>query len=355
MHIFGCRPAILFRRSTAFIAMSAAILAIPHNSASAAEAAFATNALPSADPHYIVTLQTENDVIGRTDRDYTAGIRLGFTTPNVDAAGNPYLPQFLRDAGTFVWGDGRQRLSLDISESIFTPKNTDLAVPNRKDRPYAGVMAGSAFLLHDSAHARNLLGISAGVLGPSARAEDIQNGFHDLIGDKQALGWSHQIKDMPVVQILAGRTWRYGLGGAGAIEFDVLPSITGAVGTLRDYAQAGLQFRLGQGLQSDFGTTRIRPGLSGSDAYTPTRDLVWYVFAGADGQAVGFDATLDGNPFKSGPHVSSLPFVGEMQAGVAVIFRGVRFTYTHVVQTQEFRGQRGGLFQFGSIAASVRF
>lgn len=212
-------------------------------------------------------------------------------------------------------------------------------------------------MLHDTPTSRSLIGLSLGVLGPSARSEDIQNGFHDLINDPEAQGWRHQIKDMPIGQVFIGRTLRYQLtpDQATGVDIDVLPSASAGAGSLRDYAQVGLQFRIGQGLQSDFGTTRIRPGLSGSDAYTPNRAFVWYFFAGVDGQAIGWDATLDGNPFHSGPHVSRQPFVGEIEAGVAVIYRGVRVTYTHVGQTQEFYGQRGGLFQFGSLAASVRF
>ena len=313
--------------------------------------------LPAADPANIITLQSENDSIGHTDRNYTAGIRFGWTSPNVDAEGRNFLPGALVDLDTYVWGEGRQRISFDISNSIFTPRDTAAVIPNPKDRPYAGVMLGSAFLLHDTATSRSLMGISLGVLGPSSRAEDIQNGFHDLIRETVSQGWRHQIKDMPIAQVFVGRTLRYELTpnpGTG-VDIDVLPSASAGAGSLRDYAQVGIQLRIGQGLQSDFGTTRIRPGLSGSDAYTPNRDFVWYFFFGADGQAIGWDATLDGNPFRSGPHVSRQPFVGEIEAGLAVIYRGVRLTYTHVAQTQEFYGQRGGLFQFGSFAASVRF
>ena len=313
--------------------------------------------MPAGDPANIVTIQTENDVFVRTDRNYTAGLRFGWMSPSVDSQGRNYLPDALVNFGTSIWGEGRQRLSLDISNAIFTPKDTAALHPDPRDHPYAGVMLGSVFMLHDTTTARSIMGLSLGVLGPSAHAEDLQNGFHDLIGDQAAKGWNHQIKDMPIGQVFVGRTWRYGLTpnpGTG-LELDVLPSVTAGAGSLRDYAQVGLQFRVGQGLQSDFGTTRIRPGLSGSDAYTPTRDFVWYFFIGADGQANGWDATLDGNPFRSGPHVSRQPFVGEIEGGVALIYRGVRLTYTHVAQTQQFYRQRGGLFQFGSIAASVRF
>jgi len=53
--------------------------------------------------------------------------------------------------------------------------------------------------------------------------------------------------------------------------------------------------------------------------------------------------------------VKITPFVGEMQLGFAMMFHGVRLTYTHVLQTQEFQHQKGGLHQFGSLALSVRF
>ena len=57
--------------------------------------------------------------------------------------------------------------------------------------------------------------------------------------------------------------------------------------------------RFGQGLQSDFGAPRVRPGLTGTDAYMATLPFAWYVFAGLDGQAVAWDETLDGLPFAS--------------------------------------------------------
>ncbi len=313
--------------------------------------------LPPADPAHILTIRTENDWIAHTDRNYTAGIRLGWTSPSVDAKGGDYLPNLLTDFSRAVWGEGRQRLSIDFSNAIFTPKDTAAFIPDPRDRPYAGVLLASASLLHDTTTSRSVIGLSVGVLGPSARSSDIQNGWHELIGEDISNGWPYQIKDMPIVEVLVGRTWRYGLTpnpGTG-IDIDVLPAVAASVGTLRNFAQAGFQLRIGQGLDSDFGVARIRPGLSVLDAYTPTRDVVWYAFIGGNGRAVAWDATLDGNPFRSGPHVSREVFIGEVEAGLAVIYRGVRLSYTHVAQTRSFHGQPNGWFQFGSIAASVRF
>jgi lipid A 3-O-deacylase len=314
-------------------------------------AAGSAYAEPPADPGTIVTLQTENDAVGRTDRNYTAGLRLGMMLPTGE------LPGVLSDLDHSIWGDGSQRLYLDISQSLFTPKNTVTATPDPKDRPYAAVLMGRLGLVHTTDQAQTVLGLGLGVLGPSAEGEQLQNGFHNLINDAISNGWHAQIKNMPVVQILGARTWRLPLLPApvAGLELDALPSVSGAVGTLRDYAQVGFQLRAGQGLDSDFGPPRISPGLTGTDAYTPTRPFVWYLFAGADGQAVAWDATLDGNPFQSGPHVSRQPFVAEMEAGIVMIAYGLRFSYTQVVQTQEFHGQHGGLFQFGSFSVAARF
>ena len=46
--------------------------------------------------------------------------------------------------------------------------------------------------------------------------------------------------------------------------------------------------------------------------------------------------------------------VGDAQAGVAVLWRGVRFAYTQVLRSEEFYGQKSRQ-SFGSFSASFRF
>lgn len=314
----------------------------------------AARAEPPQDPHGIFTLQIENDAVstrrGTTDEYYTSGVRLGYTT------GTNAVPAFLGNLGRTVWGDGVQRVSFDLSQSIFTPHDTQISPPDPRDRPYAAWLHGDVQLLTDKDNSRSVLGLSVGVVGPSALGKEVQNGFHDVIGDPGNKGWGYQIKDEPVFQLLAERTYRLSLARLGPLETDVLPALTVGVGTVRDYAQAGFALRLGQGLNSDYGVPRIRPGFSGGDAYTPTRPFAWYVFVAADGQVVGRDLFLDGNTWRSNsPSVGHRVFVGEAAAGAAVMFAGVRITYTQVFQTPKFNRQRSGVFNFGSLSASVRF
>ncbi len=312
----------------------------------------AARAAPPADPSSIWTLQDENASISTanlTDRYYVNGLRLGWTSPT------GAVPGFLAPLGTTLWGEGQQRIAVSLSQQIYTPADTQVSVPDPHDRPYAGLLLGNFSLLSDTDTSRSVLMLSVGVAGPGAGAEGLQNGFHNLIGQAKVNGWSYQIPNTPAVELLTGRTWRLPIAQPGGLEIDALPSLTAAVGDVRDYVQAGVTVRLGQGLNSDFGVPRLRPGLSGEDASVQTRPFAWYLFAGVDGQAVGYDLLLQSSPFRGGPHVNIVWDVGEAQAGFAILANGVRFTFAWAVQTQEFDGQHGGLHQFGSAALSVKF
>jgi hypothetical protein len=330
----------MFPRTT--LALAAAVL-LPAASAAAQ---------PRPDTASILTLQDENASISAgqpTDRLYVNGLRLEWTSPT------NAVPDFLASLGHTLWGEGQQRIGIGLSQQMYTPIDTDAVPPNRDDRPYAGYLTTNLSLLSDTESHRSILTLSLGVVGPAAGAKGLQNGFHDLIGQGHARGWDYQIPNTAAVELLHERIWRLPTGNAGGLETDFLPALTVGVGTVRDYVQVGGTFRIGQGLDSDFGAPRVRPGLSGADAYTPTRPFAWYLFVGADGQAVGYDLLLESSPFRGGPHVSPIWDVGEVQAGAAVMAYGVRLTFAYVVQTQEFRGQRGGLHQFGSAAVGVRF
>jgi lipid A 3-O-deacylase len=314
--------------------------------------AIPARAQPAADPLSIWTLQDENASISAghpTDRFYVNGLRLGWTSPT------GAVPNFLADLGNTLWGGGQQRVAIDLAQQIYTPADTAAVVPNPHDRPYAGVLLGNFSLMSDGDDTRSVLTLSLGLVGPWSGAEQLQNGFHDLIGQNQTNGWGSQIQNVPAVELLHERTWRLPMGTVAGMETDALPSLTIGLGDLRDYLQTGVTFRFGQGLESDYGVPRFRPGLSGGDAFTPTRPFAWYIFAGADGQAVAYDMLLQTSLFRGGPHVSSVWDVAEMQGGFAVMAYGMRLTFAYVAQTQEFNGQTGGLHQFGSASLSFHF
>ena len=312
----------------------------------------ATAAPLPPDPVAVWTLQDENAAISTakvTDRYYTNGLRLSY------ASGADAMPAPLNELATKLWGDGQRRFTIDVTQQIYTPFDTASKVPAKGDRPYAGLLMGTFGVMSDTEGHRSFFTAGFGVLGPAALGEGMQNGFHDLIGQRGNNGWATQLRNEAVAQITSSRVYRVRLGKIGNLETDMLPELTAGLGTVRTYVETGVSFRLGQGLEADYGVARVRPGPSGGDVFRRIGDFGWYVFAGIDGQAVARDITLDGNMFSRSNHVKRTPFIGEAQGGLALLFYGARLTYTHVVQSEQFRGQKGGLHQFGSLALSMRF
>ena len=307
-------------------------------------------AAPLDDPKHTITIQLENDSTRpQSDNYYTNGIRLAYTSPTGQ------LPGWLASLGQSLLGAGQQRFALELSQNVFTARFTQAANPPLNDRPYAAVLMGTLSLIQDTDTSRTALALGLGIIGPAALGREVQNGFHNLISQGEVRGWGTQLSNQPVIQLTGERTWRVVLGQAGGVEADVLPSVGVGAGTFRIYAQGGGTVRIGQGLQSDFGAPRIRPGMTGTDAYAPTQPFAWYLFAGVSGQAVAWDETLDGLPFSNSRRVTANTFVGEAQFGLAVMAWGARLTVMHVLQSNEFRSQRNGTFQFSSASVSVKF
>lgn len=299
------------------------------------------------------TLRTENDkfssVPGGTDRYYTAGDEISYmSAPNK-------VPEAARDLAGFLFGSGTTWLGVSAAQQIYTANNTKLIHPDPTDRPYAGYLAVTTTLIQDQANVRNVFATSLGVIGPSALGRPIQNGFHVIIGSDQSHGWGSQLPDEPAVEFTGTHIWRHRLANAGPLEVDALPSATIGVGTVRDYVQVGGRLRIGHGLDRDFGPGRITDGPSGEDAFLSGEGIGYYFFVGASGQAIARDAFLDGALFSNSASVNRRPLMGDFEGGVALLWHGARISYTHTWQTDAFQGQTKGLFNFGSIAASVRF
>ena len=305
------------------------------------------------DPGPIWTLRTENDkfstVPGGTDRYYTAGNQISW----MSSPGR--VPEAASDLARYLYGDGRTWIGVSIAQEIYTPADTTRTRADPRDRPYAGHLYATTTLIQDVVNRRDVLAASLGVIGPLALGRQVQNGFHVLIGVKQTHGWSAQLPDEPAAEVTASRTWRVNLTSAGPLEVDALPAVALGVGTVRDYAALGGRLRIGHGLSRDFGPARITDGGNGQDAFMPGDGLGYYAFVGASGQAIARDAFLDGALFARSASVHKRDLLGNFEGGVAVLWRGARISYTHTWQTDAFRGAKAGLFNFGSIAASVRF
>jgi hypothetical protein len=321
-------------------------------SASAQTAGAQPSSLSTAGPDTaaIFSLQGENSSISTqkvTDRFYTNGLSIGVQS------GEDAFPA-LAGIGRTLWGEGHQRVGINISQQIYTPYDTAAVVPPKNDEPYAGVLLVTASAVQDDATTRSAIAVSIGVVGPSALGKQVQDDFHDLISQGHDSGWNSQLHDEPVIGVETSRVWRLPIGTLFGFETDALPGLDATVGNLRSAIDAGINFRIGRGLDADFGAPRIR-ALSGGEAFKQRDSFGWYVFGGFGGQVVGNDITLNGNTFVNSASVKPETFVGQAQGGLAILAFGTRLTYTQVVQTETFKHEKGGAHEFGVLAMSLRF
>lgn len=300
------------------------------------------------------SLSVENDVVGGTDSDYTTGTHLSYLSDELDCT------NFARSLGSilpFFDVDRELRYQVGIGQIYFTPEDTLASQPVLDDRPYAGwLFASFGLVSYNDATATQIgqmetLNIDIGVVGPWAMAEEMQNSFHQLIGNDESNGWGNQLGNEPGVAISYSTKWRMVYEPIEDTNFgvDFMPHLGATVGNVLTNAAAGGTFRIGSGLDRDFGPPRIRPAVPGS-SYFSEGGFDAYLFAGIEGRAVARDIFLDGNTFRDSQSVDKQNFVGDLQLGVAVMFDKWRVSYTHVTRSPQFHDDDWSTF--GSLALS---
>lgn len=87
--------------------------------------------------------------------------------------------------------------------------------------------------------------LDLGIVGPSARGEDVQNGFHGLIGVDEAAGWDNQLHDEFGYALIYERKWRnlWEHQGTG-FGVDITPYVGGSLGN-GTYLDVGATLRFG--------------------------------------------------------------------------------------------------------------
>jgi lipid A 3-O-deacylase len=293
-------------------------------------------------------LVTENDsfISISGDRHYTNGIYLSWTSASRAGAESFARAFMLPGAKNASW-----RTGYFLGQAIFTPENLNAFVPPANDRPYAGWLFGGARLYRDSGDRLDKVEVTLGLTGPVALGSDVQKAWHAAFipGAAHPNGWHAQLRDEAGLVLSEQRIWRVSLS-RGPLEAEILPETNVSLGNVYDYAGAGAMLRFGQNLAADWGPPRIAPAQQGSD-FQAVDKLAWYVFGGAEARAVARNLFLEGNSFHTGPHVSKNTFVGDFNAGAALLFPHARVTASYTHRTGEFRGQKGD-DELGSLSVS---
>lgn len=295
-----------------------------------------------------VNFRIDNDLMGNQDQGYSNGVQLTLVSPNLtDYTDDPCLPHLARLinrrlAKLAPTQFDQQNMVVTFGHALFTPTDFNRTDLIREDRPYAAALLmglGYNTRIKDTLRTTQL---QFGIIGPSARGKEIQNGVHRIIGDEPFRGWEHQLRDEPVFRIVHERMQRFA-PEQGKWGWDAITHYGGSLGNLTTYANGGAEVRIGRHLPDDFGSTPLRPA---GENTAPTRSRPWgselgiHLFLTADARWVLTDITLDGNTFKNSHSVDKRPLVGEVGIGMALTKGQWKFALARYKVTREFKGQK---------------
>jgi len=315
-----------------------------------------------------VSIYFENDIFYNTDEYYTNAVKLRFISPSLASlAENGISPDFfdgLMDAVQRLrQSDAMQyNVSAGVGQSLYTPRDTQAEGLQVDDRPYAAHLYAFFGLHVKEPRLMDTYELSLGVVGPGALGRQTQNTVHKLKKVDTAKGWKNQLHNEPALTLSWTRNYRFTPDGDSlGWNWNILPYHSLTIGNVLTQAAVGTEMRFGYNLPRNFGTSQIKPGSSVNAPSDSTWEAAhdpewgWYFFVGAEGRAVARNIFLDGNTWRSSHSVKKEPLVGEINAGLALIIRGVTVSYNHVYLTKEFKKQPSKKQEYGSITLTIPF
>ena len=323
------------------IALLAALAALP---------AAAVTAPPAGSEFQLFV---ENDMWANTDRYYTNGIKFGIGLPIevLEVPAKDVLQRITEGNADAV------HAGVFLGQNIYTPRDIHIAAPQPGDRPWAAWLYLGAVAQLARDNRLETVEFDLGVVGPPALGKQVQTEWHKLIGVAKPEGWANQGPGEPGFMLSYLQKRRYALGSM----LDVIPHGGVSLGTVQTMARLGATLRIGSNM-SGFGADTIEPGgamLRDTRRATAGArdDFEWAVLAGVDQRLIAYNTFLDGPVFHSGPSVHRRPHVYDLTAGFSVRWHAVRFSWTRVHRSEEFRSATlsGGRQRFDSLNLGVEF
>jgi len=298
-----------------------------------------------------VQLFIENDMLANTDRYYTNGIKFGIGLPFelLQTPAANVLRSLDPDNGEDI------HVGLFLGHSIYTPRDITIAAAQPHDRPWAAWLYLGGVAQRARGNRLDTVEFDIGVVGPAALGKEVQTAWHRQLDADEPRGWGNQGASEPAFMISYLQKRRYGGDNA-----DVILHGGASLGTVMVLARTGVMLRFGQRL-SGFGPDTIEPGgamlhgtrAQGMAAYAGNS---WNVFAGVDYRLVAHNIFLDGPVFRDGPGVARRNHVRDLSVGVSMRIDRLRFSWTRIQRSEEFRRISGkGSQRFDSLNLGFEF
>lgn len=308
----------------------------------------------------------ENDFLAGTDIFYTNGIRAEISF------NNPAFEKFFKSLG-FDHSD----FFIVCGQEIYNTSNNNITTIRPGEPPNAGMLhcGGGVNGYHmdkEKARIRSMSRLEAqmGAIGKKSYAEQIQNGFHNLLGDK-AINWQYQLNDRFYFNIDFQHYQKVAEGsvyGDSRPEYNVIINAGGTAGTFTNSLNAGvvLNYRLLGTLIDMYVGNKMTPSLREELAMMSVENRVKRLLCGSDWSLnlyIGAEERMVLNNYRiegdSDYHAESAFLVYDLKAGIALRYKRAVVDFGMVQRSSEWRstldGSCAGPHRFASLSVTVGY
>lgn len=281
--------------------------------------------------------------ISKTDRHYTHGFKLVYV----------FQPDWRWLADFADWNAAGADEKVDTAvgfffgQNIYTPDHVDEPAERKsEDRVFAGWLYTGLFAQRATDDLLEHIELNIGIIGPSAKSDQVQKCIHELLDSDPPVGWENQLDDEPAVDVTWMRQQRLSGGWFEPTDkTDMIAEYGFTAGSVHRHAEAGLTFRYGFNLGKTFGPPRLEMP-SGISSFRKPAQKSGYLFARTALRAVEHNRFLTG--------LSEEPLVGRFQFGAVYTWKNLELGFSQTFLTQEYEEQSAN-DSFGAITVSWKF
>jgi len=249
-------------------------------------------------------------------------------------------------------------LGIEIGQKLFNAQTGGVPDSTYIDRPFAGYLYAGVNINYLFRNESNFkIGLQVGVIGPSAKGEEVQKIIHNTFGFYELNGWQYQIKNNAQInlsaeynKLLVRKEW-----------FDLTASVYGNAGTGFNGAGIGPLLRFGNcnqlfnSVSTQSTTTR--------NSIAPLHKKEVFLHYKPTFNYVGYDATVQGTIFNKtedkqpSSEITSTPKHTVFSNQIGLTYGGTRWIFdaTATFNTKEVTTQVFNRHQWGSVTIMYRF
>lgn len=285
-----------------------------------------------------VGLITENDSYidilkgyTRTDKLYTAGQYLSYLSPEFE---NSQINEI--SALSRLYDTHFTRFAIAIKQEMHIPKDRDRRkfTPPKNDILFGASLYANVAFISRTPDFMEQLSLDLGVVGPYAFGKETQNGVHRLTNNPHIYGWDYAaLKSEFVANLHYGLIWRLRIYDD---YFDALPQFRLSLGNAFTAVATGINFRLGYGLENDFGSPKLKSRFHQNIA---GNGLKIYGVFGINRNYIARDIFIEGNTGRNKSAVRAKHVVDEIELGAVIGWKNFSLGYVYVTETPRFKEQ----------------